>query len=131
MIPLNEDAMIAIKALYSRTLPVDAYQFGDFRLDCGRFELLRNDHVIRLERKPMESLILLLASDGQLATWLRGALILAGIFAGIRSDTGLRDIAGDITFDHVTVTVTDVLISLDLSALLIILRTVQIGEDVY
>jgi hypothetical protein len=43
MIPLNEDAMIAIKALYSRTLPVDAYQFGDFRLDCGRFELLRND----------------------------------------------------------------------------------------
>jgi DNA-binding response OmpR family regulator len=68
MIPLNEDAMIAIKALYSRTLPVDAYQFGDFRLDCGRFELLRNDHVIRLERKPMESLILLLASDGQLAT---------------------------------------------------------------
>jgi hypothetical protein len=63
--------------------------------------------------------------------WLRGALILACIFAGIRSDTGLRDIAGDITFDHVTVTVTDVLISLDLSALLIILRTVQIGEDVY
>ena len=58
---------------------VAAYQFGDFRLDCGRFELLRNGHAIRLERKPMESLILLLASDGQLATWLRGALILAGI----------------------------------------------------
>ena len=49
-------------------MPVAAYQFGDFRLDCGRFELLRNDHAIRLERKPMELLILLLASDGQLVT---------------------------------------------------------------
>ena len=47
---------------------VAAYQFGDFRLDCGRFELLRNDRVIRLERKPMELLILLLARDGQLVT---------------------------------------------------------------
>ena len=47
---------------------VAAYQFGDFRLDCGRFELLRNDRAIRLERKPMELLILLLASDGQLVT---------------------------------------------------------------
>jgi DNA-binding winged helix-turn-helix (wHTH) protein len=49
-------------------LRVAAYQFGDFRLDCGRFELLRNGHAIRLERKPMELLILLLASDGQLVT---------------------------------------------------------------
>ena len=49
-------------------MAVAAYQFGDFRLDCGRFELLRNDRAIRLERKPMELLILLLASDGQLVT---------------------------------------------------------------
>ncbi len=49
-------------------MAVAAYEFGDFRLDCGRFELLRNDHAIRLERKPMELLILLLASDGQLVT---------------------------------------------------------------
>src|ERR1017187_1559957 len=47
---------------------VAAYQFGDFRLACGLFELLRNDRAIRLERKPMELLILLLASDGQLVT---------------------------------------------------------------
>jgi DNA-binding winged helix-turn-helix (wHTH) protein/Tol biopolymer transport system component len=47
---------------------VAAYEFGDFRLDCGRFELLRNGHAIRLERKPMELLILLLARDGQLVT---------------------------------------------------------------
>ena len=44
------------------------YQFGDYRLDCGRFELLRNDRVLRLERKPMELLILLLERNGQLVT---------------------------------------------------------------
>ena len=47
---------------------VAAYEFGDFRLDCGRFELLRNDRAVRLERKPMELLILLLERDGQLVT---------------------------------------------------------------
>jgi DNA-binding winged helix-turn-helix (wHTH) protein/Tol biopolymer transport system component len=50
------------------SVAVAVYQFGDFRLDCGRFELLQNDRVIRLERKPMELLILLLARDGQLVT---------------------------------------------------------------
>ncbi|MGO9940703.1 MAG: winged helix-turn-helix domain-containing protein [Terracidiphilus sp.] len=49
-------------------MAVAVYEFGDFRLDCGRFELLRNGHVIRLERKPMELLILLLARNGQLVT---------------------------------------------------------------
>lgn len=49
-------------------MTVAVYQFGDFRLDCGRFELLRNGHAIRLERKPMELLILLLARNGQLVT---------------------------------------------------------------
>ena len=49
-------------------MAVAVYQFGDFRLDCGRFELLRNERAIRLERKPMELLILLLAGDGQLVT---------------------------------------------------------------
>ncbi len=47
---------------------VAAYEFGDFRLDCGRFELLRNDRAVRLERKPLELLILLLTHDGQLVT---------------------------------------------------------------
>lgn len=49
-------------------MTVAVYQFGDFRLDCSRFELLRNGEAVRLERKPMELLILLLASDGQLVT---------------------------------------------------------------
>jgi TolB-like protein/DNA-binding winged helix-turn-helix (wHTH) protein len=44
------------------------YQFGDFRLDCGAFELLRKDHSVRVERKPMELLILLASRPGQLVT---------------------------------------------------------------
>jgi TolB-like protein/DNA-binding winged helix-turn-helix (wHTH) protein len=44
------------------------YEFGDFRLDCGRFELLRKGRSVRLERKPMELLILLVGKDGQLVT---------------------------------------------------------------
>jgi DNA-binding winged helix-turn-helix (wHTH) protein/Tol biopolymer transport system component len=47
---------------------VPVYQFDEFQLDCGRFELLRGGRPVRLERKPMELLILLLASDGQLVT---------------------------------------------------------------
>ena len=49
-------------------MAVAVYEFGDFRLDCGRFELLRNGRALRLERKPMELLILLITSDGQLVT---------------------------------------------------------------
>lgn len=44
------------------------YQFGDFQLDCGRFELLLNGRSLRVERKPMELLILLVSRQGQLVT---------------------------------------------------------------
>jgi DNA-binding winged helix-turn-helix (wHTH) protein/Tol biopolymer transport system component len=42
------------------------YEFGEYRLDCGRFELLRNGKALRVERKPMELLILLASRQGQL-----------------------------------------------------------------
>ncbi len=48
------------------TLPV--LQFGDFRLDCARFELCRGEHSLKLERKPMELLILLATRSGELVT---------------------------------------------------------------
>jgi DNA-binding response OmpR family regulator len=35
------------------------YEFGGFRLDCGRFEIQLNGKALRLERKPMELLTLL------------------------------------------------------------------------
>jgi DNA-binding winged helix-turn-helix (wHTH) protein/Tol biopolymer transport system component len=44
------------------------YEFCEFRLDCGRFELLRNGQPLRLERKPMELLILLASREGQLVS---------------------------------------------------------------
>jgi TolB-like protein/DNA-binding winged helix-turn-helix (wHTH) protein/Tfp pilus assembly protein PilF len=44
------------------------YQFGDFRLDCQRFELQLNGRAVRVERKPLELLILLASRQGQLVT---------------------------------------------------------------
>jgi len=44
------------------------FKFGDFTLDCDRFELLHRGHSLRLERKPMELLILLAARNGHLVT---------------------------------------------------------------
>jgi Tol biopolymer transport system component/DNA-binding winged helix-turn-helix (wHTH) protein len=49
-------------------VPIPVYQFGDFRLDCGAFELRRNGQSMRVERKPMELLILLASRQGQLVT---------------------------------------------------------------
>jgi Tol biopolymer transport system component/DNA-binding winged helix-turn-helix (wHTH) protein len=48
--------------------PEAIYEFREFRLDCGRFELVRNSHLLRVERKPMELLILLASREGQLVT---------------------------------------------------------------
>jgi DNA-binding winged helix-turn-helix (wHTH) protein/Tol biopolymer transport system component len=48
--------------------PGAVYEFREFRLDCGRFELARNGHPLRVERKPMELLILLASREGQLVT---------------------------------------------------------------
>ncbi len=44
------------------------YRFGDFRLDCGNYELLRAEHPVKLERKPMELLVLFVSHQGQLVT---------------------------------------------------------------
>jgi DNA-binding response OmpR family regulator len=51
-----------------------ALQFGDFRLDCGRFELCLKGHPVRVERKPMELLILLRASNRVFSVALRMSL---------------------------------------------------------
>lgn len=44
------------------------FEFGDFRLDQGRFELIRKGRPLRLERKPMELLLLLVQSRGNLVS---------------------------------------------------------------
>lgn len=49
-------------------MPGPSCQFGDFELDGGRFQLLRKALALRLERKPLELLILLASREGELVT---------------------------------------------------------------
>ena len=44
------------------------FEFGDFKLDCSHFELYRSGRSLKLERKPMELLILLAERNGDLVT---------------------------------------------------------------
>ncbi len=48
--------------------PGPIYEFSGFRLDCGRFELLRNGNSLKVERKPLELLVLLVSREGRLVT---------------------------------------------------------------
>jgi TolB-like protein/DNA-binding winged helix-turn-helix (wHTH) protein/cytochrome c-type biogenesis protein CcmH/NrfG len=43
-------------------------QFGEFTLDCDRFELRRAGRTLKLERKPMDLLILLVTREAELVT---------------------------------------------------------------
>src|ERR1700675_428116 len=44
------------------------YQFGDFTLDQSRYRLQRGERVLRLEKRPMELLILLVERRGELVS---------------------------------------------------------------
>src|SRR5215475_4977823 len=44
------------------------YRFKDFELDSARFELRRNGQALKLERIPMELLLLLVEKQGEVAT---------------------------------------------------------------
>ena len=44
------------------------FDFGEFELNCERFELRRAGVLVRLERKPMKLLILLSSAGGRLVT---------------------------------------------------------------
>ena len=45
-----------------------SYKFAEFELDCARYELRRNGRTLKLERIPMELLILLAEKDGTVVT---------------------------------------------------------------
>ena len=49
-------------------MPAPTHRFGDFELDPSSFELRRQDRPLKLERIPMELLILLLEKDGQVVS---------------------------------------------------------------
>src|SRR5581483_5085117 len=49
-------------------LTAQQLQFGDFSLDQSRYQLQRGDRPVRLEKLPMELLILLVERRGELIT---------------------------------------------------------------
>ena len=49
-------------------MPAEIYQFEDFELDSGAYQLRRASRVVRLERIPLELLFLLVERRGQLVT---------------------------------------------------------------
>jgi len=49
-------------------VPPVIYQFGDFSLHCSKFELCREGSRLKLERKPLELLVLLVTKHGQVVT---------------------------------------------------------------
>jgi DNA-binding winged helix-turn-helix (wHTH) protein len=49
-------------------MPPSSYKFGQFDLDCARYELRRNGRILKLERIPMELLILLAEKDGHVVS---------------------------------------------------------------
>src|SRR5215471_20321952 len=49
-------------------MPNTSFRFGDFELDPRKYELLRKGQPVKLERLPMELLILLVDSRGTLVT---------------------------------------------------------------
>jgi TolB-like protein/DNA-binding winged helix-turn-helix (wHTH) protein len=49
-------------------VPIGVLRFAEFELDCGRYELRRGDSLLKLEKIPMELLLLLVESKGQLVT---------------------------------------------------------------
>ncbi len=49
-------------------MPSEIIQFDEFHLDLARYQLRRGDRVIKLEKNPMELLILLAQNQGRLVT---------------------------------------------------------------
>ena len=49
-------------------MPYGVIKFAEFELDSGRYELRRGESVLKLEKIPMELLIVLVESNGQLIT---------------------------------------------------------------
>lgn len=66
--------------------------FGDFELDPDRFELSRRGHVLRLERKPMELLLLLASSPGRVVTRNEIAARLWGADVFVDTEHGINTV---------------------------------------
>lgn len=54
-----------VRNLWGRGMPSERFQFGQFVLDMGRYELTRAGKTLHLERIPMSLLILLVRGNGR------------------------------------------------------------------
>jgi Tol biopolymer transport system component/DNA-binding winged helix-turn-helix (wHTH) protein len=66
------------------------FEFGDFKLDSDRFDLSRRGRTLKLERKPMELLLLLATSNGQLVTRAEIARHLWGTEVFVDTEHGIN-----------------------------------------
>src|SRR5579859_1643928 len=66
IIPAAKVVKCANSVLGGLTMPPDRFQFGQFTLDIARYELTRAGESLRLERIPMDLLILLVREGGRL-----------------------------------------------------------------
>jgi len=66
IIPAAKVVKCANSVLGGATMPPDRFQFGQFTLDIARYELTRAGESLRLERIPMDLLILLVREGGRL-----------------------------------------------------------------
>jgi TolB-like protein/DNA-binding winged helix-turn-helix (wHTH) protein len=71
-------------------VPATILEFGDFRLDCDRFELSRAGRTLKLERKPMELLILLAKREGDIVTRTQIAECLWGSEVFVDTEHGIN-----------------------------------------
>jgi TolB-like protein/DNA-binding winged helix-turn-helix (wHTH) protein len=62
----NTRAILAARP--QATVPQPSFRFGEFELDGSRYELRRHGRVLRLERLPMDLLLLLAEKDGHVVT---------------------------------------------------------------
>lgn len=79
-------------------MPSEIFEFGDFKLDCDNFELSRAGRSVKLERKPLELLILLVTRNGNLVTRSEIAACLwePGVFVDI--DQGINTVIRKIRY---------------------------------
>ena len=60
--------MLYFSYLGDQLVPFAVYRFGEFSLHSGKFELCRKGRRLKLERKPLELLVLLVTKHGQVVT---------------------------------------------------------------
>jgi TolB-like protein/DNA-binding winged helix-turn-helix (wHTH) protein len=71
-------------------VPGPILEFGDYRLDCDRFELCRAGRPLKLERKPTELLILLATREGEIVTRTEIAAHLWGSEVFVDTEHGIN-----------------------------------------